>query len=249
MDQIALISDIHGNIPALEAVLRDIKKRKIKRIFCLGDMVGKGPYPEKAIDICRGECEKVIIGNWEEAININPINPAHQIIKWQKQRLDEERINYIKNLPNSIEFRLSGKKIRLYHASHIGTMHRIQRNASNDEQLEMFTCTGFTGYALELDIIGYADIHIVFLKQFREKILFNTGSVGNPLDYPQASYAVVEGNYEHDKADTFAINIIRVPYDIELAIHHAETEKIPELERYAGELRTADYGGDPALHQ
>jgi protein phosphatase len=158
-------------------------------------------------------------------------------------------MNYLKSLSNCIEFRLSGKKVRLYHASHLGTMHRVQRNASENEQLDMFTNTGFTGSASEPDIIGYADIHIVFLKQFREKILFNNGSVGNPLDYPQASYAVIEGNYDSDKADSFSIDIIRVPYDIELAIRQAEDEKLPDLERYACELRTANYGGNPAFHQ
>jgi protein phosphatase len=246
LDRIALISDIHGNIPALEAVLQNIRKRQIKRIFCLGDLVGKGPYPEKAIDICRSECEKVIIGNWDD---IASRDITHPLISWQQQRLDKERRDYLKNLPNTVEFRLSGRKIRLLHSSQIGVMHRIQRNAPDNVQLAMFGNTAFTGDTFEPDIIGYADIHIVFLKQFGEKILFNIGSVGNPLDYPQSSYAVIEGNYDSNKADAFSINIIRVPYDIELSIRQAAAEKLPDLERYADELRTAVYGGDPTLHQ
>ena len=65
MDSIALISDLHGNLPALEAVLRDIKRRNISRIFCLGDLVGKGPHAEKVVDICQDVCEVTIKGNWD----------------------------------------------------------------------------------------------------------------------------------------------------------------------------------------
>ena len=246
MDKIALISDIHGNIPALEAVLQDIQTRKIKKIFCLGDIVGKGPSPEKAVDICRSECEVSLMGNWEDVVSRNI---AHPMVDWQRQRLNQEQLDYIQNLPNTLEFILSGRKIRLFHASQVGVMHRVQRNAPEDVQLAMFNNTDFTGDAFEPDTVGYADIHFVFLKQIREKILFNIGSVGNPLDYPQASYAVLEGNYDLNKVGAFSINIIRIPYDIELSVAQAEAEGLPYLETYSTELRTAVYGGDPSLHQ
>ena len=61
MDKIAVISDIHGNIPALESVLQDIKLRGIKRIICLVDLVGKGPHSSR-IEIIRKECEVVVMG-------------------------------------------------------------------------------------------------------------------------------------------------------------------------------------------
>ncbi len=52
MDRIAIISDLHGNLPALEATLADIRQREIGRILCLGDLVGKGPHSEVAVDRC-----------------------------------------------------------------------------------------------------------------------------------------------------------------------------------------------------
>jgi predicted phosphodiesterase len=246
LDRIALISDIHGNIPALEAVLGNIRQRGIKRIFCLGDLVGKGPYPEKAIDICREVSEMIIRGNWDEVIGRGV---EHPMFTWQIKRLDKTRLDYLKELPNTIDFLFSGRKIRLYHASQQGVMYRVQRNDAESKQLEMFDNTDFTGNTFEPDIIGYADIHIIFLKQFQDKILFNTGSVGNPLDYPQASYVVLEGNFGAGAAGAFSINIMRVPYDIELAIQQAEAEGIPDVERYADELRTGVYSGDKSLHQ
>ena len=60
---------------------------------------------------------------------------------------------------------------------------------------------------------------------------------------PQASYAIVEGKYNSQRADTFAVHVIRVPYDIERAIQQAAEEHMPELEAYAKELRTAQYRG------
>jgi len=57
MERIALISDVHGNTIALETVLSDIRRRGIERVFCLGDLVGKGPDPDLAVDICRNACE------------------------------------------------------------------------------------------------------------------------------------------------------------------------------------------------
>jgi protein phosphatase len=113
----------------------------------------------------------------------------------------------------------------------------------------MFTNTAFTGHTFEPDVVGYGDIHRAFVMYFHQQMLFNTGSVGNPLDMTQASYAILEGRYASQQADTFAVHLIRVPYDIERAIQHAEEEHMPELDAYAEELRTAQYRGTSAAKQ
>ena len=66
LDRIALISDVHGNLTALEAVLADIDARGITRIFNLGDYVGKGPRGREVVDLCRERCEVNILGNWDD---------------------------------------------------------------------------------------------------------------------------------------------------------------------------------------
>ena len=66
--RIAVISDIHGNLSALEAVMEDIGKRKADMIVCLGDLIGKGPSTKEVIDICRNECDVIVKGNWEDFI-------------------------------------------------------------------------------------------------------------------------------------------------------------------------------------
>jgi diadenosine tetraphosphatase ApaH/serine/threonine PP2A family protein phosphatase len=90
-------------------------------------------------------------------------------------------------------------------------------------------------------VVGYGDIHSAYIKSFENRILFNVGSVGNPLDVTQATYAILEGTYASRVDDSFAIQLVRVPYDIERAIRQAEAAQMPELQAYANELRTGRY--------
>lgn len=243
MDRIAVISDIHGNIPALDAVMQDIKLRGISRIFCLGDMVGKGPHSEIAIDRVRSECELVVKGNWEDKL----ATPRDvRVFQWHQHRLGPERIEYMKNLPFSVQFLMSGKMVRLFHASARSLYHRVYPYDSLYERLGLFDNTAKTGQlegARKPDVVGYGDIHTSFVQHFKGKTLFNPGSVGNPLDFTQASYAILEGEYGGKEQSSFSIQLVRLPYDIELAIRQAREENMPKLEEYIKELRTAVYRG------
>src|SRR2546422_920549 len=243
IDSIALISDLHGNLPALEAVLRDIKRRNISRIFCLGDLVGKGPHSEKVVDICQDVCEVTIQGNWDDCIVRDTEKPT---LLWHQQRLGPERLDYLRQLPQTIEFWMSGRRVRLFHASQESVYYRVRMEDPREKLLAMFTNTAFTGNTFEPDVVGYGDIHRAFVTHFHQQMLFNVGSVGNPLDMTQASYAILQGRYDSQQADTFAVHLIRVPYDIELAIQQAAAEHMPELAPYANELRTAQYRGTAA---
>jgi predicted phosphodiesterase len=246
MDVIALISDLHGNLPALEAVLSDIKRRNISRIFCLGDLVGKGPHSEKVVDICQDVCEVTIKGNWDDYIVRDTEKPT---MRWHQQRLGPERLAYLRQLPQTLDFWMSGRRVRLFHASQESVYYRVRMDDPREKHLAMFTNTAFTGHTCTPDVVGYGDIHCAYVMHFRQQMLFNVGSVGNPLDMTQASYAILEGRYASQQADTFAVHMIRVPYDIELAIQQATEEHMPELELYAHELRTAQYRGTVAGKQ
>lgn len=242
MGKIAIISDIHGNMPALDAVLRDIRERDIRRVFCLGDLVGKGPHSDKAVDICRSECEIVLRGNWDQEI---ARHHESAVLQWHRQRLGAERLDYLASLPNTLDFWLSGKNVRLFHASQIGVLYRVHAHDPIEKHLAMFENTDFTGNHFKPDIVGYADIHQAYLRNYRGKLLFNAGSVGNPLDEPLASYAIMEGNFGDGNQSRLSVSLVRLPYDIELAIKQARDEEMPELAAYENELRTAVYRGIP----
>lgn len=241
MDHIAIISDLHGNVPALEATLQDIKRRHISRIFCLGDLVGKGPHSDKIVDMCQDRCEGTVKGNWDDFIVRETDRPT---MIWHQQRLGAERLEYLRQLPPTIDFWMSGRRVRLFHASQESVYYRVQMDDPREKHLEMFTNTDFTGtHAPEPDVVGYGDIHRAYVINFQRQTLFNVGSVGNPLDITQASYAVLEGAYNSQREDIFSVHLVRVPYDIELAIQQANEEDMPDFEPYANELRTARYRG------
>jgi protein phosphatase len=93
------------------------------------------------------------------------------------------------------------------------------------------------------DIVGYGDIHQTWSMAIKRGTLFNAGSVGNPLDVPLASYAVLEGQYGDDRPAPWSLSFVRLPYDIEAEIRVAHATDMPDLAHYVSELRTAKYRG------
>lgn len=243
MDKIAVISDIHGNIPALEAVLKDIKLKGIERIVCLGDLVGKGPHSSEAIEIIRKECEHVVMGNWDDFIT----KPSDfETLQWHQKQLSEQQRNYLRELPFLIEFIMSGKLIRMFHASPRSLYERVQPGAPMEQRVSLFENSNLTENIegeRKPDVVCYGDIHQAYVQNFRGKTLCNAGSVGNPLEITQASYLIFEGVYGQKEAASFSIQLVRVPYDIELAIRLAREEEMPEIDAYIQELTTAKYRG------
>ncbi|KZZ83539.1 metallophosphoesterase family protein [Bacillus sp. SJS] len=241
MNRIAVISDIHGNVPALEAVLDDIHYRRIEKIICLGDLVGKGPQSHDAIAMVRKHCEITVKGNWDDFITKDS---EFETLKWHQNQLTDEDRRYLTKLPFSAELTMSGRLIRLFHASPYSIYTRIQPWDSIERRMSMFEDTEMTGKSSKRpDVAGYGDVHQAFVHQYKEKMLFNTGSVGNPLDMTQASYAVLEGLEGEEAEGPFSIQLIRVPYDIERSIRIAREADMPDLKEYIQELTTAKYRG------
>lgn len=241
MDRIAVISDLHGNLTALTAALADIGRRQITRIFCLGDLIGKGPRSDEVVDLSREACERTVRGNWDEFILDTATDDP--VKRWHQERLGPERLGYLAGLPNTIEFLLSGRQVRLFHASQVSVHHRIHMDDTRERHLAMFDNTDFTGAGPLPSVVGYGDIHGAYVKNFAGRCLFNAGSVGNPLDMPLAAYAILEGAYGAAEPGPFSVQLARVPYDIEGEIKAAEELGMPDLAPYADELRTARYRG------
>ena len=239
MNKIAVISDIHGNLPALETVLKDIQNRNIDRIVCLGDLAGKGPSSSEVVDIIKEKCECVIKGNWDHYMTDKSINS--DVIFWHQNKLGNDRIKYLNDLPLYSEFYMSGKLVRLCHASPNDLFHRTHLSTEMEERLKLFMPTDSLDE--DADVVGYGDIHGAHIDNFNGKTIFNVGSVGNPLEINQASYAVLEGEYNSKQLSSLTISLVRVPYDIELAIQHAHESGMPDKDEYINELKTAEYRG------
>lgn len=235
MDKIAFISDIHANIPALNAVLDDIKRRGIKRIMCLGDIAGKGADPMLAVDIIKNNCEAVVKGNWDYLIA--EVNDG-DFLNWNNSRLRKDQLNYLANLPMYKEFYMSGKLIRLCHASPTDVFNRVKSIASIEEKLSLFAPPNIN--SCQCDILVYGDIHVSYIQSFNNKTIVNVGSVGVPLKTTDATYAILEGEYASMSEASISISIIRVPYDREKAIREAEKANVPNLDKFIYELRNGE---------
>ena len=246
IEHIAVISDIHGNLTALERVLADCRARGVSTIYNLGDLAGKGPDGPQVIDLCREACAVNIFGNWDELMLRE--EEKNTSVQWHRRRLGPERIDWLRTLPLSFDFRLSGRNIRLYHASAQGVWNRVYPEAAHETKLAMFQNTDLTGYDHpEPDVVGYGDIHHAFITPFfipKNKTLFNAGSVGNSLDEPRATYVILSGVREsEDREQPFAMQIIRLFYDVDSVITRARALDMPRTDELEIELREAIYRG------
>ncbi len=243
--RIAILSDVHGNLTALETVLQHIRASGITRIFNLGDLVGKGPRSAAVVDRCREICEVIVQGNWDEEV-AGGFSSPWPVGEWHRAQLGHERLSYLGNLPGSIDLLLSGRRLRLFHASHKGVHDRVHETAPRDTHRAMFSNTAFTGFGAVPDIVGCGDIHVPYALNFEGRTLFNVGSVGNPLDMPLACYAVLEGQVDAEAMGPWSLNFVRLPYDIEGEIAIAAASGMPDFAYYASELRTGIYRGKTA---
>ena len=116
--RLALISDIHSNLPALEAVLADADAAGVERIWCLGDVVGYGAQPDECAALVRERCEVCLVGNHDlaalEQLDISTFSPAAAAaVRWTRERMSDETRDFLAGLDPSDESR----EVGLYHAS------------------------------------------------------------------------------------------------------------------------------------
>jgi len=170
MEKIAIISDIHGNLEALKAVLKDIKTRNIKTIFCLGDIIAKGTHPSECIKLIKENCSIVIKGNCDEyfssEIDLSIKDKTEQErIKWNKSMLSKGDINYLINLPFCYEFYLSGRLVRIFHASPIKVNGFVGNIDNLDKLYSLFLPSEKTISNEKADIVIYGHIHTQFMQK------------------------------------------------------------------------------------
>ncbi|WP_370246963.1 metallophosphoesterase [Nocardioides sp.] len=251
-DRLALISDVHGNLTALEAVLADIADRGITRILNLGDYVGKGPRGNAVVARCREVCEVNILGNWDDHIGDRSFDKGDSV--WWRAELDDDQVDWLAALPFCHEIVMSGRRIRMMHASSTSVHRRVRYIKTEEEFLGQFRNTDATRAVLgdgpEPDVVVYADTHDpAFETQHRSRTLINIGAVGNAMGDPTACYVILEGELDRPDPAPFATTFVRVPYDVEAELAVARAAGVPELAGYEAELRLGLYRGLVAAHE
>lgn len=239
---LAVVSDVHGNVSAFEAVLADIDARGIEHVVNLGDLVGKGPRGSECVKLSRERCAATVRGNWDTIV-AGPVEDLWPVGRWIRDRLDAEDVDWLAGLPNCLDLLVSGQHVRLLHASPVSEFHRVLQDHSWDEFRGMFVNTDFTGDGPAPTVVGYGDLHTTFLRADDGLTLFNAGSVGNHLDGPTAPYVVIEGELDSAEPASIGISFVRVPYDIEAEVAAARDLGMPDTDAYALELREGIYRG------
>lgn len=226
---IALIADLHGNMTAVKALEKDLARRGVQKVWCLGDLVGKGPSSDQTFDWALANCELILRGNWDEGIG-KKLFPNDAFFYRQ---LGEKRLEKLAALPLEHHLRLSGRSIRLFHGRPV-MKELLSAHASPQEELERL----FQGAH---QVVGYADIHRQSLRTLHSGILFNTGSVGNGLGQNLVQYALMDGD-EQDESAPFDLRLVTLPYDIEAAVREAEAHPdLPNKDLFIREIRTGRY--------
>jgi diadenosine tetraphosphatase ApaH/serine/threonine PP2A family protein phosphatase len=239
--RIAILSDIHGNLEALEATLQDVRLKVCDRIVCLGDIVGYGANPQECVERIRSvvwadeQGEYVVKGNHDDAASGGDDSffnrDAQRAIRWAKDQLDPDIRRWLANLPMD---RRIGDRVYLVHSSPVDPPQWNYVVSMPDAYgaFQHFTeqmC--FIGHShvpfhvakhrTEDEVLVEPDNSLKVLEEYQ--YLSNVGSVGQPRDGdPRACYVVVD-------LDQNTIDRHRVDYDRELAAEKIRQAGLPEF--------------------
>jgi len=227
--KIALIGDIHANLPALESVLDDAHKRKVEAIWNVGDMLGYGAFPNEVVDLSQKEEIKSIIGNYDlKVMKVNKkkdkwkkgIPPEKWVaFNWTYDRLSESSLEYVSSLGKEMRFELEGKRILIVHGSPDSDEESLTYDTPEDRLKELASIA-------EADIIILGHSHSPFKRKIDKVWFINPGSVGRPGDgNPKASYAIMILK----QPSLFRIDHYRVEYDVEKSALAIRESGLPEL--------------------
>ncbi len=200
---LALISDIHGNLPALQCVLEELENSGVEIILCAGDLVGYNPWPNEVIWEIRRRNIPCIRGNHDRAVIMDEysrFNPYAAIAaRWSREALTEENMQYLISLRDSMILEHSGYRISVHHGAPFDEDFYVYPEDATEKLLEYDTP----------DILVLGHTHVPFVKEYPRGVIINPGSVGQPRDGdPRAAYALVDVKRRIYK-------IKRVPYDID----------------------------------
>lgn len=257
--KIAIISDVHGNLEALKSTIKDIEKRNVDRIICLGDIIAKGVHSKECITLIREKCDVILQGNCDEHFskaheNISDMPEQEQKrIKWNQSLITMEDRKYLLNLPFCYEFYMSGSLVRLFHATPKVNNKAILNVDSIDTKYQMFLPTEKTVTQNVADVVIYGHIHHPYMDKIYNKTLINIGSVGNSFDVirnaskdsnvletTKAYYFIMEGDYgSKDYTSEVSFQFIRVPYNIEKELQDKNINI--EKENYTFEIKEGKY--------
>jgi putative phosphoesterase len=244
--KLGLISDIHGNLQAMEAVLSALEPHNVDLILCAGDLVCYGANPNEVVGLCKEKNIACVIGNYDDAVawdkpsaSRKPSSPRNETLKlaaleWTKQTISKETKAYLKSLPWRLDYHFAEKRLTMFHAGldYLDEWVSPQLNDSLDELANRI--------AVDIFILGHT--HEACAHTHRGRLFVNPGAVGRSLDGDtRASFAVLQlpdmtvEHFRIDYALDAALTSIRksgMPKEIVTLLQHA-ARRIEEVNHAA----------------
>jgi predicted phosphodiesterase len=232
--RIALISDVHGNLPAFEAVLADVEQEGVDEHWCLGDLVGYGADPDRCVELARETCTVCLAGNHDlvvtQEIPISDFSPsAAAAALWTRDNISAETLEFLRGRPASDPVREPG----LYHAS---PRDPVWEYVLTEPQAE--ACIDLM--SSRVAAIGHSHVALCFARDSSGEVgghqarsddtadvadgewLLNPGSVGQPRDGdPRAAWLLLD-------TEAWTARWRRVEYPIEEAAAAIQKAGLPK---------------------
>jgi putative phosphoesterase len=228
-DAVAVITDIHGNLPALQAALARIDELGIERIYCGGDLVGYGPHPDEVCALIQEREIPTIYGNYDYAIAredhdcgcayITPHDRelGQQSVEWTLMHTDQASKEFMSRLPFDLHFDVGATKVHLVH----GSPRKVNEYLFEDKPARLYERLA----SAETDrVMVFGHTHKPWVHEYGGVLFVNCGSVGKPKDGdPRGSFAVVR-----EADDQVDVTIERVPYDAEAVAAEVRESGLPD---------------------
>ncbi len=246
----ALISDVHANKPALEAVLRDIRGRAdVNALYHLGDLVGYAPWPDETVEMLVGAGIPGVAGNYDSTVAANYIHCgcryedprqeelSHVSFAWTREHVTARTRALLAGLPFRIDLRplgghTAGPKVTLVHGNQVLNTVYVHEERTDAFLEKMGQAVG----ARAGDLVCFGHTHRAWHRIVGGVHFVNTGSVGKPKDGdPRAGWVLLDVT-----AENVTVEIVRVDYDVEEVARAILVSELPD--EFAEQLRT---GGLP----
>jgi putative phosphoesterase len=214
MRRVAVITDIHANLPALQAALARIDELEVDGVYCGGDLVGYGPHPDAVCALIAERAIPTIYGNYDHAIarDLEDCGCAYvtpddrelgqRSVDWTLAHTGQASKDFMRSMPFDLRFAVGESSVHLVH----GSPRKVNEYLFEDKPARLYERLAAAEAA---DVLVFGHTHRPWIRKFGGVLFVNCGSVGKPKDGdPRAAFAVLEA-----AADRVAARIERVDYD------------------------------------
>jgi putative phosphoesterase len=228
MQRVAVITDIHANLPAFEAVLETIESTGVDAVYCGGDLVGYGPHPNEVCRLIEDRGIPTIYGNYDYAIarDLEDCGCAYRdrkdrelgqlSVAWTLEHTNRRSKDFMRGLPFDLRFEMGGRRVRLVH----GSPRKVNEYLFADKPARTFERIAA---GADCDVLVFGHTHQPWVAEYGGVRFVNCGSVGKPRDGdPRASFAMLEVA-EGD----LSVTIERVEYDAESVARQVAESGLP----------------------